>query len=218
MPLWFRLAYTGFVLVLVPVYAYQYPLVNFLWFSNLALLGGLIAAWLGSAPLASMLLLSILLPELGWITDFIGGLLLGGDPPIGGVAYMFDPTISLWVRGLSLYHLLLPPALLWMVWRGGYWPAALRVWLPTGWTILLISFFTTNPALNVNWVHGPGPIEQVWMPAWAWLVVVMATFAAIWWLTHHILSRVFGGRQDPAGADRHASGCGSARISPSSSD
>ncbi len=45
MPLWFRIVYLIFVAVLVPSYAIQYPLVNFLWFSNIALVVGLIAAW-----------------------------------------------------------------------------------------------------------------------------------------------------------------------------
>lgn len=36
-PLWFKLTYTAFVLVLVPFYAAGHGFANFLWFSNLAL-------------------------------------------------------------------------------------------------------------------------------------------------------------------------------------
>lgn len=187
MPLWFRIAYLIFVAVLVPSYATQYPLVNFLWVSNIALMVGLVAAWRGSARQASMMLISVGLIEFGWIGGFLLGILWGGHPPVGIVAYMFDPGIPLFIRGLSLYHLFLPIILFWMVWRLGYDTQAWRVWLPIGWAVLLITRWVVEPDQNVNWVlHAP------WLKADAgpdllWFAGLMTGLTIVWWLTHRVI-------------------------------
>ena len=190
MPLWFRLVYSAFVAMLVPVYATHYPLTNFLWFSNLALLGGLVGAWTGAAAVTSMLLVAVGLVEMGWIADFLGGLILGGRPPFGMVGYMFDPGIPLAVRGLSLYHLLLPIALFWMVWRFGYDEHAWRRLIPIGWAVIIVTRLVVAPEDNVNFaLHPP------WLDAgiegglgWLWAAGVMAVAAFVWWLTHRLVS------------------------------
>lgn len=189
-PLWFKLAYLAFVAVLVPVYTLQYGLLNFLWFSNVALMGGLLAAWFESRGLASMMLISVALLEIGWIFDFLAGLILGGATPIGLVAYMFDPDIPLFVRGLSLYHLPLPFVLFWIVWRLRYDTSAWRIWLIAGWSILLLTWLLATPERNVNWVLGPVEIQQS-VPGWLWLGLVMAVCGLVWWLTHKIMEMVF---------------------------
>ncbi len=199
MPLWFRLLYLAFVAVQVPVYILEYPLVNFLWFSNIALLAGLIAAWLRSALLASMMLVSVGLIEMGWVVDFLLGLALGGQPPFGMVGYMFDPEIPLHVRGLSLYHLFLPFALWWMAWRLGYDRRAFRVWLPTGWVVFLLTRLLVSDEENVNWVlmspwHETGDVQ-----GWPWLVVLLAAAGVAWWLTHRLVDRLI--RHTPEDAE-----------------
>lgn len=191
-PLWFKIIYLAFVATLIPVYTQQHGLLNFLWFSNVALMGGLLAAWFENRTLASMMLVSVALLEIGWIMDFLSGLLLGGMTPIGLVAYMFDPEIPLFVRGLSLYHLPLPFILFWMVWRLYYDSRAWRLWTIIGCGILLLTFLFATPDRNVNWVLGPAGEEQHWMPAWVWLAVVMAVCTLVWWLTHKLLSAVMG--------------------------
>lgn len=68
-----------------------------------------IALWTENRLLPSMMALGVLLPELGWIIDFTVRLLLGQEAiPFDGTRYMFDPGIPLWIRGLSLYHIVLP--------------------------------------------------------------------------------------------------------------
>ncbi|MFO8152623.1 hypothetical protein [Thioalkalivibrio sp.] len=192
-PWWFKFAYLAFVAVLVPVYALEHGWVSFLWFSNLALIGGLMAAWLESPRLASMMLVAVLLLEMGWIADFVGSLLLLGTAPLGGVDYLYDPGIALPVRLLSLYHLLLPFVLLWLVWRLGYDRTAWRPWIPIGLSVLVLSFLLSSRERNVNWVWGPGGEPQQWMPPEAWLALVLAFCGLVWWSTHmlilHVLQR-----------------------------
>lgn len=186
-PSWFKFAYLAFVSVLVPLYALEHGWVNFLWFSNVALIGGLLAAWLESPRVASMMLIAVVLLEMGWIADFFGSLVLLGTTPFGVVDYMYDPDIALSVRLLSLYHLLLPFVLLWLVWRLGYDRAAWKFWVPIGFSILVLSFLLSSPERNVNWVWGPGGEPQAWMPPLAWLALVLVFCALVWWITHVLI-------------------------------
>lgn len=186
-PRWFKFAYLFFVAALIPAYALEHGWVNFLWFSNVALIGGLLAAWLESPRVASMMLVAVLLPEMGWIVDFLGSLVLLGTTPFGIVDYMYNPEIALSVRLLSLYHLLLPFVLLWLVWRLGYDRAAWKLWTPIGFSILVLSFLVSSPERNVNWVWGPGGEPQAWMPPLAWLAVVLVFCGFVWWITHVLI-------------------------------
>lgn len=190
-PLWFKLAYLAFVAVLVPVYLLEHGWMNFLWLSNVALFGGLVAAWLESPRLASMMLVAVLLLETGWIVDFLGSLLLLGTTPFGAVDYMYNPDIALHVRLLSLYHLLLPLVLLWLVWRLGYDRAAWKLWMPMGLLVLVLSFLLSSPERNVNWVWGPGGEPQQWMPPEAWLGVVLIFCGLVWWITHLLVEHAW---------------------------
>ena len=63
-PIWAKLLYTLMVSVVVIVYSIKYKPSNFLWFSDIALIGCAIAMWLENALLASMMAVAVLLPEL----------------------------------------------------------------------------------------------------------------------------------------------------------
>ncbi len=187
LPTWLKWVYLGFVAVLVPTYAWWYGLANFLWFSNVALLLGLLGVWLENRRLLSTQLISTLVPETVWIVGFVGGLLRGGHPPLGVTAYMFDAEIPLFIRTLSLYHLVLPWLLLWLVWRLGYDRQALWYWIPAGWAILLVTYFASSPERNINFVFGPGYEVQDVIPAWAWLLVLFICVALLWGATHLLI-------------------------------
>lgn len=177
------------MLVLVPVYAMEHGLRNFLWFSNVALLLGLVGIWRENRLLISTQAVSVSLLELAWITGFLSGLVRDGAT-IGGIAgYMFDPELPLFTRSLSLYHLVLPWLLLWLVWRLGYDRRAWRVWTATGWAILVAAYFGPGER-NVNWIYGLPPefaIPLPAMPPLAWLAFVMIFCAAAWGLTHVLI-------------------------------
>ncbi|MFI4923168.1 MAG: hypothetical protein ACHP6J_05595, partial [Burkholderiales bacterium] len=122
-PLWIKLAYTLFVAIIVAVYAVKYSSSNFLWFSDIALLFTVPALWFESPFLASMVAVGILLPDMLWNLSFFGQLLTGKR--VSGLAdYMFDVRRPLYLRALSLFHVILPPLLVWMLARLGYDPEA----------------------------------------------------------------------------------------------
>jgi hypothetical protein len=110
-----KLAYSVFVIVLVPYYWVTYSPWNFLFFCDLALLIGAVALWTEDPLLASLPTVGLALPQFLWVLDFLTGARITGM-----TSYMFDPELPLFVRGLSSFHGWLPFLLLWMVWRLGY--------------------------------------------------------------------------------------------------
>lgn len=185
-PLGLRIVATLFALVFILVHRHYDNLINFLWLSDIGLFGAVAALWLRSRLLASMMLLATALSDgLGWTLDFIFGLLTGWHP-LNATTYMFDPRVPSIVRILSLFHLLVPALLVWMVHRLGYDRRALGV--QTAFTIVLfwVTYVATDPARNINWVFGPGR-PQSWVPGWFYLVALMIIFPLLCYVPLHLI-------------------------------
>ena len=195
-PLWVKVVYTLFVLVLVPVYWPIYGPANFLWFCDMAVVVTAGALWLQSPLLASIEAVAMTLPQTIWILDFVsGGHFLSG--------YMFDASIPWYVRGLSTFHIWLPFLLLWMVWRLGYDRRALLIQTCVATAVLLASYLLTDPAhrpagypaaaVNVNRVFGPAPAAaQTRISPWLYLGLEIAFWPICFYLpTHLIFRRIF---------------------------
>jgi len=192
-PLWIKLSYTAFVAVTVVVYVKKYPLWNFLWFSDIALILTVPALWLESSLLASMMLVGVLLPELVWNIVFFWRLLTGMR--LFGLAdYMFDPAKPLWVRTISLFHVFLPVLLLWLVATLGYDADALLAQTALAWIVLPLTYWLAEPKVeNVNWVFGWTVEQQTSMRPLAYLGLMMIAFPLLIYLpTHLVLERLFG--------------------------
>lgn len=199
-PLWLKLSYSAFVVVLVPYYWRTYGPLNFLWFCDVALLVTLVALWRESRFLFSMQAVAIALPQLLWVVDFTAH--LAGLHLIGAAAYMFDPKIPLFVRALSSFHGWLPLLLVWGVWRLGYDRRAFPAQTGAALVILTVCYcFTprppgpaTNPtaAVNLNWVFGPGEdVVQTWMAPGLYLALQLVFWPLVIYLpTHLVLKRV----------------------------
>lgn len=189
--LWLKIPYTLFICVLVPVYWVRYGPGNFLWFSDIALFTTAAALWLESSLLASMMAVSVVVLESVWIIDFVIGL-IAGSSVIGLSAYMFDSKISLPIRALSLFHIVMPVILVWLLHRFGYDTRALIAQTVLAWIVLPASYFLTSPSQNINWVYGPGNGPQKWMPAPLYLILLMLAFPLVLYLpTHFLLKKLF---------------------------
>jgi hypothetical protein len=174
-PLWFKLAYTAFVLYVMVVWWKHYGWKNFLWFSDIAFIGAVPAMWLESTALASVLTVAVLLPELLWNIDYAGRLLLRRRV-IGLTDYMFEPERPLLLRGLSLFHVPLPLVLLWLVAAYGYDPA---VGLPGAVALAAVvlpwSRIVSAPDKNINWTYGLSAARVHW-PGWLYVPVLFLGF------------------------------------------
>ncbi|MEX0728164.1 MAG: hypothetical protein WD065_17985 [Planctomycetaceae bacterium] len=201
-PLGVKLVYTAFVCVLVPYYWSAYGPTNFLYFCDVALLMTLAAMWTESPLLASMPAVGILLPQTFWCIDFLGSFI--GLPVTGMTAYMFDPSLTLFTRGLSFFHFWLPFLLLWLVWQLGYDRRAMKLWTVLAWGLMLTSYFllpapaapreNPNVPVNVNYVYGfDESAPQTWVPPLAFLAIMMTALPLIVFApTHVFLAKVFG--------------------------
>jgi hypothetical protein len=185
-PLWIKLAYTLFVCVTVVIYARKYPLANFLWFSDITLVGTVAALWLESSLLASMMALAVLLLDVLWNVSFIVQLITGRGIP-GLTDYMFDPENPRYVRALSLFHVFMPVLLVWMVMRLGYSPQALPAQTLLCWIVLVLTYWLTDPKLNVNCVFGLGGKPQTRIPPLVYLVLPIVGFPVLFYLPTHLL-------------------------------
>ncbi|MCC5822248.1 MAG: hypothetical protein LAT64_09435 [Phycisphaerales bacterium] len=187
-PLWFRIGYTAFVILLIPFYTVGHGLENFLWFSNVALLTTVPTIWLRLPLLASMQFLSVGVLEMLWSVDFLFGLLTASGSVTGLTAYMFNPALELHLRLLSLYHLFIPWILLWLVWKLGYDKRALWAQTLFAWTILAACFLITDPDDNINRVFGPTTEPQDAIPPWLYLLLLMLAYpAAVYWPSHRLI-------------------------------
>ncbi len=195
-PVSLKISYTLFLGVLVAVYLRDYGPGNFLWFSDLALLVLLIALWRESALLSSMAAVGTLVFELGWNFDF-----LTGGRLVGGVDYMFDPAMPLYLRGLSLFHVALPVLQIWLIYRLGYDGRALYAQTLAVWIVLPLTYLLTEPADNVNWAFGLGGPQSAFDPLvyLAFLMVALPLVVCV--PTHLVLQMLFGAREREAPRD-----------------
>ena len=204
LPWWFKITYTTFLAILIPVYWRSYGPTNFSYFCDVSLALTLISVWTEWALPVSMAAVGIVLPQLFWCVDFL--FRACGVHLTGMTDYMFDPRHPLYLRALSMFHGWLPFVLLFMVGRLGYDRRALVRWTLLAWALCLVAYFflppagavLSNPDLprNVDYVFGMNDAEpQHWLPQPVYLLVwMLALPALLYFPAHRMLGRFFGRR------------------------
>jgi hypothetical protein len=185
-PLWLPIAYTLFLLVLVPVYWKHYGPANFLWFSDIALFSVGIVLWTESRLLLSMMAVGVLGLELIWNLDYFGRLLTGKEL-LGLSGYMFDQDKSCFLRALSLFHVFLPAIVIWLLLEWGYDTSAIYWQTIVAWLVLPLCYFITNPKENINWVFGFGNAPQKKIPSQLYFMLSLLFFPIVVYLPSHFL-------------------------------
>jgi hypothetical protein len=186
-PLWLKFFYSLFLCVLVPVYWRQFGLTHFLWASDIALLLVFVALWLEKPLLNSMVAIGVVPFEFVWIIDFLSGANL-----FGVTAYMFSDASPLYLRSLSLFHLFLPPLVLFLLYRLGYDRRALPAQIMLAWLVLPATHLLGDPAENINYTVGLGGVPQTIFHPLLYLGLQMILLpAVIFWPAHLVLRRFF---------------------------
>lgn len=200
-PMTVKIAYTAFMAVLLPYYFQAYGPENFLWFCDVALIVTLIGMWIDSKFLISTQAVAIIFPQFLWVADFFFNMVTG-QPLVGLATYMFDSDISLFVRGLSLFHGWLPFLLLWLVWKMGYDQNAWKAQIVICCGVLLTAFLALpgpdTPAGNVNKVFGWGETAQTFMHPLAWLGILMLAYPLLVYIPSHLVFRKVFSTNDPS--------------------
>jgi hypothetical protein len=185
-----RIAAAVWLAVWFPAYLTHYGWANFLHLSDLAVLLGCAGLICESALVVSSQAVHSLVIDGLWVLDVLWRLLLGHHL-IGGTEYMWDATLPLWLRLLSLFHVALPVVLLWGVHRLGYDRRGFRLQAAIA-AAALAAARLGGPAKNINFAFRDPIFKLAWGPAPAHLALMYAVLvAAIYLPTHLLLRRLF---------------------------
>lgn len=181
-----KAAFTLFAIILVPIYVVHYGVQNLLWLSDISFIVTAIALWFHTSLLMSIVCVILLPLELMWNIGFFYQLLTGHS--IFGIGdYMFDASVPLWLRNLSLFHVLLPPIWIWYLYAWGYNRQAFKYGLIMYWIIIIVTYLIIPPLENINWVFVPLERNWYWMPSWVWLTVMLVALPIGVFLPTHLL-------------------------------
>ena len=185
-PLWLKVFWTAGVIVWVPVYWREYGLQNFLFFCDLGNIFIAVGLWLESPLIFSWQATGLLFFQTLFTID-LAAALASRRHLIGGTEYMFDPHIPLWIRLLSLFHVVTPPLLLWAIWRLGYDRRGWKLQTLTAWIVVPINYLW-RPQYDVNWARGPFFQQQHAVPGLVYLFgYLIIVPAVVYFPTHRFL-------------------------------
>jgi hypothetical protein len=180
------------VVVWLPVYWKQYGAQNFLYFCDLGNLLILLALWLESRLIFSWQAAGLLVFQILYTIDLAGALLFGVHV-VGGTAFMFNASVALWIRLLSLFHVVTPPLLLWAVWRLGYDARGWKYQTLLTWVVVPVNYFW-RPQYDVNWARGLFFREQHLVPGWLYVLLYLIVVPLAVYFPTHLLLRRWTGR------------------------
>ena len=176
--------------VWLPTYTAFWGGANFLHICNVAVILSCLGFLFESPLLLSSQAVFSILGNFFWALDFLNALVTG-HPLFGGTEYMWNASIPLWVRCLSLYHFVLPLLLLWGLHRSGYDRQGWKLQGVISLLVLSLSRFT-DPAKNINFVFRDPLLRKTWGMASLHVIVIwIGLIVLIYWPTHQVLCRVF---------------------------
>jgi len=158
-PLWLKVGWTVWVLAWVPL-------------------------WMESALIFSWQATGLLVFQTLYTVDLISAFFFRKHI-IGGTEYMFDVTVPLFVRLLSLFHVVMPPLLLWAIWRLGYDKRGWRYQTLTAWIVVPINYFW-KPEDDVNWARGLFFREQHVVPGLLYLLAYLLVVPLMVYFPTHL--------------------------------
>lgn len=159
---------------------------NFFWLCNAAMFLIVVALWTENRMILSSQAGTVVLVGAVWTADLLLALILGGSVT-GFTAYMFDESLPLLLRLTSLYHVGLPPFMLFVLWRTGYDQRAWRFQCGIGALMVVGAWLLTEPYRNVNWVHQPFGLEQPPLPLALWVLVLVCVYPMLIYFPGHLL-------------------------------
>lgn len=189
-PLWLKISYTLMVCLIVPVYWHAYGPKNFLWFCDIGMLVTFLALWLESRLLNSMMVLGVLPLEMFWFVGFLtgGGVFATAD-------YMFDPSLPLYLRALSLFHFPMPVVTIYMLMKFKYDKRALPLQILLVTMLLPVTRWLTPEKENINWVFPPEILSS--LPTYLYITLMIITLVVVVYIPmHFMLKKYFPVKQE----------------------
>jgi hypothetical protein len=95
--------------------------------------------------------------------------------------------VPLFIRLLSLFHVVMPPLLLWGIWHLGYDKRGWKFQTVMTWIVVPINYLW-RPQFDVNWARGPFFHQQHLVPGPVYLIAYLLVVPlAVYWPTHLLL-------------------------------
>lgn len=187
LPLWVRWVSFAWLTVWIPSYSVYWGWANFLHLCDIAVLLTCVGLVFNNALLLSSQAVSSLVADLLWCVD-AGWRWIVGRHLTGGTEYMWDARVPLWVRLLSLFHVVLPLLLLWTLRQTGYDSRGFRLQCWIAGALLVVSRIL-GPARNLNYAFFDPLFRRTFGPAPVHLALVfIALVGMVYWPTHRILA------------------------------
>jgi len=188
---WTRWGGVLWLAVWVPTYWIVWGWPSFLRLCDIAVLLTCIGLWRSNTLLLSSQAVSSIVADAAWCVDVAWRLFLGRHL-FGGTEYMWDKHFPLWVRLLSLYHVVLPALLIWSLRRVGYDQRGWKLQAGIAAVLFALSRFL-DPAVNINFAFRDPIFHRAWGPAPVHLLVMwLGLNALLYWPTHFVFARYLG--------------------------
>jgi len=167
----------AWLLVYLPAYALAYGFANFLFLCNLSVILGCIGVLAESPLLITSQAIGVLVVGAAWTLD-LGWRLLTGAHLIGGTEYMWEERWPLFTRLLSLYHVVLPPVLVWAAARVGHDRRGLRLQSAIAVAGVLVGR-ALGPEANINQAFVDPVLKRSFEPPALHLAIVAGTLVLV---------------------------------------
>jgi len=198
LPAWLRWSALLWLAIWVPAYWHTWGAANFLHLCDVAVVLTCIGLWSSNPLLLSSQAVSSLLIDIVWASDAAWRFLTGRHL-IGGTEYLFDTKFPLWVRLLSLFHVVMPFLLLWALHRIGYDRRGCVTQCLIALPVVVLARVASTPQTNINFVYTDPFFHRAWGPVPFHLAAVLLFLMLVVYLpTHLLLARLFSPPRDPA--------------------
>lgn len=189
-PAWVRWAALLWFAIWLPTYWITWGGLNFLRLCDVTVILTCVGLWSSDSLLLSSQAVAAILVDIAWVLDAAWRLILSRHF-FGGTEYLWDAHYPLWIRLLSLFHVVWPFLLLWAIYRVGYdrrgW--ILQVAIAA---VVIPASRVAGSALNLNYCFRDPFFHRAWGPAPVHVAIVIAFMAVVvYWPTHLVLSRFF---------------------------
>lgn len=170
--------------VWIPLYWYYWGGETFLQLCDMALVLGCVGIFSGNALLISTQAVATPVIGMAWGLDVAWHFFLGGHL-LRGTEYMWDARVPLWVRLLSLFHVLLPILLIWALGHTGYDRRAWWIQLVFAAALLVASRFIA-PERNLNFAFRDPLLHRSLGPAPIHLMIILLGQALLLYAPAHL--------------------------------
>jgi hypothetical protein len=174
----------GWLIVWIPAYWHAWGWQNFLHLCDIAVILSCVGIIFQNRLLISSQVLATLVPGIIWTVD-AGWRLVLHHNLIGGTEYLWDSTQPLWIRLLSLFHIVLPILLVALCAAVGYDRRALALQSAITFGLLVISRWM-GAAANLNYTFIDPVFHRALGPAPIHVAIIFMGTVVLFYLPAHV--------------------------------